>query len=175
MSHESGQLYDGLFCRRGLVNTKVSCNSGWRHKWVIYIVTRPRGSEQTRPWAQPRLHSPLLPQRTHSPRLLYCSFLWQQSALRIGLLIVNSQRALMEIEKRRRRRRRKARASLHDVFMATGAPGDWFFFPGPFDSLLPLLILRITIHSLLYPISLRVSAPRVLQARWGAPAVEKQR
>ena len=134
MSHESGQLYDGLFCRGGLVNTKVSRNSGWRHKWVIYIVTRPRGSAQTWPWAQPRLHSP--PQRTHSPRLLYCSFLWQRSAQRLGLLIVNSQSALMEIEKKKKKKEEKKKRGtrvslqLHDVFMVTGAPGSWFFFPG---------------------------------------------
>ena len=60
----------------------------------------------------------LPPQRTHSPRLLYSSFLWQRSAQRTSLLIVNSQLAPMDAEKRKR----EARASLHDVFMVTGVP-----------------------------------------------------
>lgn len=60
-----------FLCCRSLINTKVSRNSRWRHKWVVYcIVTRPRGSVQTRPWAQPRLHSPPQDSFSQTPLLL---------------------------------------------------------------------------------------------------------
>lgn len=100
VSHESGQLCDGLLWRGGLVNTKVGRGAGWRHKWVVYIVTRPRGGQR----ADDPETSPLLPpQRSRSPAPLYCSFPWQRSAQPVVGLVLNGRVALMEMEKSKKK------------------------------------------------------------------------
>lgn len=97
VSHESGQLCDGLLWRGGLVNTKVGRGAGWRHKWVVYIVTRPRGGQRA---DDPETSPPLPPQRSRSPAPLYCSFPWQRSAQPVVRLVLN---ALMEMEKSKKK------------------------------------------------------------------------
>lgn len=59
-----------------------------------------------------------LPHGTHSPRLLYCLFLWQRSVMWSGILIVSSKLALMVTEKKKTHHELRL---ARDVFMVTGA------------------------------------------------------
>lgn len=99
-----------------LVNTKVS---GWRRKWLIYIVTRPRGSEQTRPSAPPRP-----PEDS-----FFQTALWLVSMVTvvpISLFIVKSQLALIKVERRASSvmlvRRRWSRQLIPSQVAGPGSP-----------------------------------------------------